>query len=146
MDAFLSPSWEVSEAETPRWSQCWGLGLPLWVQEHQARQLGDFPKKNENNPLRQNEDSSPERYFLGIITSKNTSVTKITHLLFQRTLLPAAASRPRKQWKFFSSLGKKKSYYSAKCLPGGPELLSKQQKRTLWSCFASAAKHFYKPS
>lgn len=59
------------------------------------------------SPMSPKEDSSPEGdfSFLGTVTSKTTLVTKITHLFFQRTLLPAAVSCPWKQWKLFSSLG-----------------------------------------
>lgn len=71
-----------------------------------ARQHWDLSKPQHNPSEPKGGFISRGRFFLGIVASKTTSVIKITHLLFQRTLLPAAASRPWKQWKFFSSLGK----------------------------------------
>lgn len=71
-----------------------------------ARQHWDLSKPQHNPSEPKRGFISRGRFFLGIVASKTTSVIKITHLLFQRTLLPAAASRPWKRWKFFSSLGK----------------------------------------
>lgn len=71
-----------------------------------ARQHWDLSKPQHNPSEPKGGFISRGRFFLGIVASKTTSVIKITHLLFQRTLLPAAASRPWKRWKFFSSLGK----------------------------------------
>lgn len=71
-----------------------------------ARQHWDLSKPQHNPSEPKGGFISRGRFFLGIVASKTTSVIKITHLLFQRTLLPAAVSRPWKRWKFFSSLGK----------------------------------------
>lgn len=71
-----------------------------------ARQHWDLSKPQHNPSEPKGGFISRGRFFLGIVASKTTSVIKITHLLFQRTLLPAAASCSWKRWKFFSSLGK----------------------------------------
>lgn len=71
-----------------------------------VRQHWDLSKPQHNPSEPKGGFISRGRFFLGIVASKTTSVIKIAHLLFQRTLLPAAASRPWKRWKFFSSLGK----------------------------------------
>lgn len=71
-----------------------------------ARQHWDLSKPQYNPSEPKGGFISRGRFFLGIVASKTTSVIKITHLLFQRTLLAAAASCPWKRWKFFSSLGK----------------------------------------
>lgn len=71
-----------------------------------ARQHWDLSKPQHNPSEPKGGFISRGRFFLGIVASKTTSVIKITHLLFQRTLLAAAASCPWKRWKFFSSLGK----------------------------------------
>lgn len=71
-----------------------------------VRQHWDLSKPQHNPSEPKGGFISRGRFFLGIVASKTTSVIKIAHLLFQRILLPAAASRPWKRWKFFSSLGK----------------------------------------
>lgn len=77
----------------------------VWVQPTVQVQSSAKAKNEYNSP-------DPKRgfisrgIFLPIVASKHTSVTKITHLLSQRTLISAAVARPRKEPKFFSFLGK----------------------------------------
>lgn len=130
--------WEPQDGADGR-----GPGLPL--------QGGKQELTAQVQKIRENQKSVKPKWgvisggiFLQIVASKTTSVIKITHLLSQRTLLPAAVARPRKEWKFFSYLGKKINY-SAKRLPGDLELVLNNPEN-IWSHLVSAARQFYKPS
>ena len=119
------PMWEPWDGTDSR-----GLELPLREggRSRQRRCKAQQRQKNQYNSPDPKWGFLSGGVFLQIVSSKRTSVTKITYLLSQRTLLPAAVPCPRKEPKFFSSLGKKIKLFSQALARGSWTGLKTTQK------------------
>lgn len=124
-----------------------GASAEVWASHSECRSIrqgnpGTSQKKNENNPLSQNEDSSPERYFFRHYHFQKHFSYQNNPPTFPKDSASCSCVSPQEAVEVFQLFGKKKIILFSQVLARGSWTALKATKKNPLKLFCKCSQAF----